>query len=151
MGKTLLAAVGIALVYRWVYVNLVGVAAAIPFSTDFFSLFDNNATVSLLVVMLLTTVPAALLSAMVGAFLIVSLLPRGQFRWALAMVVVITLCEMLRVTLKWDLQMAISGYLMPDFVGYVPAWLAWWCSLPLSVVLLKRFGLGAVAAAHHSE
>lgn len=123
--------------YYWLYVSVVGVAAAVPVSPTLLAPLEGHPSLAVILISLLTTIPAGALAAVVAAILLVKVVPNNQLLWSWIIVVSCTGYAFLRTVSMSDLSVALA-WLFPSDVAFLPSLLAWWLFLPLSVYLLSK-------------
>ena len=128
----LIAIIGTA--YYFLYAILVGIAAAFGFPEWYVPFAQENNVLSLILLNMITTVPAAALAAVLAGFSIVKLTSDHHIWWGIAIVI----CNTLFFTLPLDLDGGFFNSLLPPSMIEIPMFVAWYTFLPLSVALFVR-------------
>lgn len=136
----------VCVVYQYVYVSLVGIAAAIAIPIEFFEFFGDHKTLALVAVSFMTTIPAAAMAAGIGGVLLVSVVKEKRLLWSALVVIASTLYTAFQSVDYISATHSLMYLLIPQYAFAVPGWIAWWCFLPIAVFLLQRFWLNRTEA-----
>lgn len=130
----LLVAVG----YYFVYTNLVGIAAAIAFPDWYVSFAHDNKALSLVLLSLVTTVPAAAVAALIAGFMMAKLITRYHLSYGIAIVICITVHAAITSNVGAGFAEKFAFFVLPSSVIQVPLIVAWWLFLPLAALYFSR-------------
>lgn len=130
--------IGAGIIYYFLYSNLVGIAAAIAAPTWFVPFMQEHNVLGLILLSLMTTVPAVAISATLMGYVLARLLTSKYFLHGFLTVCVMDLLSTLMVDYGngfWgDLRMSV----LPPHIIYVPMFFALWLFLPLATVIFGR-------------
>ena len=129
----LIAAIGTA--YYFLYMNMVGIAAAIAFPDWYVSFAQENKALSLVLFSMVTTVPAAALAAVLAGFSIAKLVSDHRIWWGVVIVIAVTIYSVLTLNLNGGFVTSLTTFILPSSLIDIPMLIAWWTFLPLSIAL----------------
>lgn len=135
VAKDLALTTVIGAAYYFLYINLVGIAAAIAFPEEYARFAREHMTLSLIIFYMVTTVPAAALAAILAGYSVVRLVSNHRIWWAVAIVVGATLYSAYQFGMNGRFVPSLTAFVLPSSVVDVPMVIAWWMFLPLSVAL----------------
>lgn len=125
-------------VYYFLYTNLVGIAAAIAAPRWFVPFMQEHQVLGLTLMSLVTTVPAAAISAAVVGYALARFLTGRYFLYGFLAVCVMVLLMTLMADYGHGFWGDLHKSFFPPYVFAVPMFVALWLFLPLAAVYFGR-------------
>lgn len=137
MKRTAVIAVA-GIVYYFLYTNLVGIAAAIAAPRWFVSFMQEHQVLGLILMSLVTTVPAAAISAAIVGYALARFLSGRYLLFGFLAVCVMVLLMTVMADYGHGFWGDFHMNLFPRYIFAVPMFLALWLFLPLATYYFGR-------------
>ena len=125
-------------VYYFLFTRLLGYAAAIAAPSWLLPLMEQNPSTGLLVMSLLTHIPAIAIAAAIVGYALARLLPRQHFFLGVLTVCTMVLFSAVAATGGLGFWVQLRESVIPRYLFAVPTLIALWSFLPVAAHLFAR-------------